>query len=281
MSRRIPALWTSHPSSPQWHDLCQRLVGCRACPRLVAWREEGRRRGKAAYWSRPVPGEGDPKARVLVLGMAPGMEGGNRTGRPFCGDASGRWVREALSRHGWAGGDGEPLSGVYLSNLARCVPPQNRLRAEELARCLPYLREELQLLGHLEVVLALGRQAFLAYLGLREDAPKTARFAHGALVYFPTRPHWLLASYHPSPHNTGPGRLTRAMWEEIWRSVAELAGGSGSTVDPAVLKLHQVVTPSPGQDGAEVLGHRAVGVKAVVADDVGAADEGGVSLNRA
>lgn len=228
MSHRIPALLASPGSLPRWRSLCQRVVDCRGCPRLVTWREEGRRRRMgelSAYWSRPVPGEGDPQARVLVLGLAPGMEGGNRTGRPFWGDASGRWVREALARHGWAGRDGEPLTGVYLSNLARCVPPQNRLLAEELARCLPYLQQELQLLSQLDVVVALGRQAFLTYLGLRGNAPNPGRFAHGALVYFPTRPHWLLASYHPSPHNTGPGRLTWAMWEEIWQSVAELTRG--------------------------------------------------------
>jgi len=221
MAAEIPALRASPAPTAEWEGLCHRLVACRACPRLVEWRERGA--GQPREWGRPVPGEGDLKARVLVIGLAPGLRGAHRTGRPFYGDASGRWLRSALARQGWAGADGETLRGVFVTNVVRCAPPANRVTRAEAARCQPYLEWELSALEQVEVVVTLGREAFAAYVRMRPPAAGRPKFEHGAIWVYPDRPHWLCASYHPSLHNTGPGRLTRMMWESFWRRVAELA----------------------------------------------------------
>lgn len=215
------------------------LEACRACPRLVAWREEVarvRRRAFAAeaYWGRPVPGFGDPRATLLVLGLAPGAHGANRTGRVFTGDASGEFLYAALHRAGLADrpasrarDDGLRLRGAWLSNAARCVPPGNRPAPGELARCAPFLWRELQALRP-RVVLALGAIAWDAALGALARAGHATprprpRFGHGAELALPGAPA-LLASYHVSQQNTRTGRLDAAMFDAVLRRALALAG---------------------------------------------------------
>ena len=203
---------------------------CRACPRLVAWREEVAATKRQAfrdttYWGKPVAGWGDPQARVLVLGLAPGAHGANRTGRPFTGDGSGNFLYPALHRAGFASqpesthrGDGLELLDCYMTGVAYCVPPKNRPTAEELNNCRSWLVRELALLPHLQAVLALGKIAFDGYLrALRElghDPPRLA-FAHGTDEPLPA----LYASYHVSRQNTNTGRLTAEMFDEVLATI--------------------------------------------------------------
>jgi uracil-DNA glycosylase family 4 len=215
------------------------IIGCRKCPRLVAWREQValvRRRAYLdwEYWGKPVPGFGDARARILVVGLAPGAHGSNRTGRQFTGDGSGRFLYSALHRAGFASQpeavsrqDGLTLKDVYITASARCAPPGNKPSGQELDNCEPYLRRELELL-HPQVIVCLGRVAFERILkihGLRRSACK---FAHGARHRLPAqdaRPAaWLVCSYHPSQQNTLTGKLTPGMFDQIWRAAAELAG---------------------------------------------------------
>ncbi len=217
------------------------LLTCRACPRLVRWREEiARRRRRAyadqAYWGRPVPGFGDPDASVLLVGLAPGAHGSNRTGRMFTGDASGDFLYPALHRLGLASGpravsrdDGLTLRHLFITAAARCAPPGNRPRPEELAACRRWLARDAAALPRLRVVLALGRVAHEAWLDLRRDegAPLVkARFpfAHGAEHRPEATGPLLLDAYHVSFQNTNTGRLSAAMFDAVLVRARELAG---------------------------------------------------------
>jgi len=214
------------------------IAACRACPRLVEWRERTAvervaRFREQAYWGRPVPGFGDPAARVLVLGLAPAAHGGNRTGRVFTGDRSGDVLFAALHATGFANqptsldrGDGLRLEGAYVAAAVRCAPPANRPTPEERDRCLPYLERELDLLTGLRVIVALGAfgwDAALRALAARglERRPRP-RFGHGAEASL--GPIELIGSYHPSQQNTFTGRLTPAMLEGVLGRARLVAG---------------------------------------------------------
>lgn len=214
------------------NQLNNEIIQCYKCPRLVAWREEVARVKRKAYqdqeyWGKPVPGFGDPNARVLVVGLAPGAHGSNRTGRNFTGDASGGFLYPALYRAGFANqpaavsrDDGLMLKDLYLAAAARCVPPDNKPTLEELNNCQPYLERDLEILKP-KVIVCLGRVAFeriLKMFGIRNSEFK---FAHGALYKLNTD-HWLLCSYHPSQQNTLTGKLTVKMFDEIWVKAKEL-----------------------------------------------------------
>lgn len=215
------------------------VVGCRACSRLVAWREAvglrppARFRGER-YWSRPVPGFGDPAARILLVGLAPAAHGGNRTGRVFTGDASGDFLWAALHAVGLANqptgrraDDGLELTGVYVAAAVRCAPPGNRPTPEERARCLPYLAREIALLPELRVIVPLGAVAWaatfaaLGRLGIAVPRPRPV-FGHGVEVE--TDRYAVLGSYHVSQQNTFTGRLTGPMFRAILERAKVLAG---------------------------------------------------------
>ena len=214
------------------------VVACRACPRLVTWREEVAREKVARfahqeYWGRPVPGFGDARARVLILGLAPAAHGGNRTGRIFTGDRSGDFLFASLFRAGFANqptsiarGDGLVLSGAYVSAVNRCAPPGNRPTPGERDRCLPYLEREVAALSELRVVLALGSFAWdgalRATAGLGHTVRPRPRFAHAAEAA--VGPYTLLGCFHPSQQNTFTGRLTPPMMDAIMGRVASLSG---------------------------------------------------------
>jgi len=215
------------------------VVSCRRCPRLVAYRERVARTKVArfrdsAYWGRPVPGFGDSRARVLVVGLAPAAHGGNRTGRVFTGDRSGDWLFRALHRARFANqatsvspGDGLRLRDVYITAAVRCAPPQNHPTPPEFERCRPFLAREVALLPHVHVVVALGGTAWGAVLRtwavLGRDVPRPRPpFAHGAEARLP--PRWvLLGSYHPSQRNTSTGLLREAMLDDVVRRARVLA----------------------------------------------------------
>ncbi len=240
----------THPATNDpWAELEQRILSCRRCPRLVAWREEVARTRRRAYrdqeyWGRPVPGFGDRRARVLVVGLAPGAHGANRTGRMFTGDASGDFLYPALYEAGFANQptsrhreDGLALRDMYITAVCRCVPPKNRPTATEIRACLPYLAEEIRLLEpYLRVVVALGRIAFQGVLRvyrehLGRDVPRFP-FAHAGVYRLGEDLPWLVASYHPSRQNTQTGRLTREMFAQVWKKVRDLLGetsGPGAT----------------------------------------------------
>ncbi len=214
------------------------VVACRRCPRLVEYRQRvGREKRRAyldcTYWARPVPGFGDPYARVLVLGLAPGAHGSNRTGRPFTGDASGKFMYPILHRQGFASqpaalgrDDGLQLNNLWITAAVRCAPPANKPLPSELANCAEFTARELAALENLKVVVALGKIAFDAYLGHLLDHGVIARkaayaFAHAAEYTMPNG-ITLLASYHPSNQNTATGKLTAAMFEAIFARAREL-----------------------------------------------------------
>jgi uracil-DNA glycosylase len=202
-------------------EIEREIPSCARCPRLERYLGELRAR-HADYWNRPVPGFGDRRAKLVVLGLAPGLHGANRSGRPFFMDASGEWLYGELGRRGlW---DGERLTSVYILNAVKCVPPQNRPSPDEQARCRPWLERELATLAEARVVLALGQIAWQAALRCFGLLPLSRHpFAHGARVTPPDRPE-LLASYHPSRQNTNTGVLTRAMWRAVFRDAARSAG---------------------------------------------------------
>jgi len=219
--------------------LAERIIACRRCPRLVAHREAvaaapPRRFRGQTYWARPLPGFGDPEARVLVVGLAPAAHGGNRTGRIFTGDESGNWLFRALWETGFANqptsthrDDGLRLRDAWVSAAVRCAPPANKPTVEELAACRPYLVEELRLLTRLRVVVALGRVAWRAYLDARralgQPVPRPLpEFRHGAVTRLDERVT-LIASYHPSQQNTFTGKLTRAMLRRVFERARALA----------------------------------------------------------
>ncbi len=222
------------------------VVSCARCPRLrahclavAATRRRAYR--EQTYWGKPVPGFGDPRARVLIVGLAPASHGANRTGRMFTGDRSGEWLYGALHRVALASravsvsrDDGLELRGAYVTAVCRCAPPDNRPEPVEMERCEPYLAREIELLSELRVVVALGRIAWDAIIrrALRA-APRSVprprpRFAHGAEVGLRFRdsgaPMPLLGCYHPSQQNTQTGRLTRRMLDAVFRRAGVLAG---------------------------------------------------------
>jgi uracil-DNA glycosylase family 4 len=217
--------------------LSEEVADCRRCPRLVAWREEVARVKRAAfrdeeYWGRPVPGFGDPDARVVIVGLAPAAHGANRTGRMFTGDRSGEWLYRALHRAGLANqptsvhrGDGLELRGAYITAPVRCAPPANMPTPEERDACRPFLVRELALLEQATVYVPLGGygyQVLADVIGLR---PRP-RFGHGVEVpvVVSGRPGTVLCSYHVSQQNTFTGRLTESMLDAVFARARELAG---------------------------------------------------------
>ncbi|MGC9397262.1 MAG: uracil-DNA glycosylase [Anaerolineae bacterium] len=234
-----------------WEKLTHDIVTCRRCPRLVAWREEVARVKRRAfrdvdYWGKPVPGFGDPDARLVIVGLAPGAHGSNRTGRMFTGDSSGDTLYGALHRAGFASqpvatarDDGLMLRDTFITAVGRCVPPKNKPTSQELANCRPFLARELALLRRTRdrtdtddragtgVILALGRIAFDGILRLlREqgvDVPKLA-FAHGATYSLAAPWPTLVVSYHPSRQNTQTGRLTMPMFDAVFEDIRARLG---------------------------------------------------------
>jgi uracil-DNA glycosylase family 4 len=222
------------PSPPALERLNARIVRCRRCPRLVAYREgvarvPPRRYAGQQYWARPLPGFGDPRARLLLVGLAPAAHGGNRTGRMFTGDRSGDWLFDALHHAGFANqptsvhaADGLRLRDAYVTATIRCAPPANKPALDEVLSCRPYLLEELRLLDRVRVVVGLGRIGWEAYLRARRAlgaAPPTTRpaFAHGSVTTFGDGVV-LLGCYHPSQQNTFTGKLTRPMLRGVFLS---------------------------------------------------------------
>jgi uracil-DNA glycosylase len=213
-------------------SLNEEIIACRKCPRLVKWREEVARVKRKAYldqeyWGKPVPGFGDPKARVLVVGLAPGAHGSNRTGRNFTGDASGGFLFPALHRAGFANqaeaesrSDGLLLKDMYITASGRCAPPDNKPTPEELNNCQPFLERDLKILNP-KVIVCLGRIAFERILKIHGIRNSTYKFGHGA-AYQLENGIWLLCSYHPSQQNTSTGKLTAAMFDQIWRKAKSL-----------------------------------------------------------
>lgn len=213
-------------------ELNAEIISCRKCERLVAWREEVARVKRKAYqeqeyWGKPVPGFGDPAARVLIVGLAPGAHGSNRTGRAFTGDASGGFLYPALYRAGFANqalavsrGDGLILKDVYIAAAARCVPPENKPLPQELANCQVYLERTIQILQP-KVIVCLGRIAFERILRVYSASKMGFKFAHGA-AYQLESGEWILCSYHPSQQNTLTGKLTMKMFDDIWIKTKEL-----------------------------------------------------------
>ena len=209
--------------------LFDEIASCTLCKRLVEYRRDIRpppRFRAWEYWNRPVPGFGDERAKVLIVGLAPAAHGGNRTGRVFTGDESGRWVIRGLHELGLANreegvsaNDGLEVRDVYLTNAVKCAPPENRPTKEEIANCSRFLREEMRLLKNVKVILALGRVAFEAVLSLYGVR---AEFHHGASIKLPDG-KVLIASYHPSAQNTRTGRLTWGEWLAVLRSAYETA----------------------------------------------------------
>jgi uracil-DNA glycosylase family 4 len=223
--------------------LAERVVACRRCPRLVAHREAIARTRRRAYrdetyWGRPVPTFGVASPRLLVVGLAPGAHGANRTGRIFTGDSSGDWLYRALFDAGFANraesirsGDGLRLSGAAVACAVRCVPPDNRPNAEEASACRPFLCEEVDAYRRLAVVIALGRFAFDQVLRALAASRRAAfdprpSFAHGAEARSVDGRIVLIASYHPSRQNTQTGRLTRAMFARPFARARALLGGA-------------------------------------------------------
>ncbi len=219
-----------------WEQLNHEIVTCRRCPRLVAWREEVARVKRRAYreqdyWGKPVPGFGDRNARLVIVGLAPGAHGSNRTGRMFTGDSSGDTLFLSLYRAGFAtqpqarsADDGLELRDVFITAVARCVPPRNRPTAQELANCRPFLARELALLTQTRVVLALGKVAFDGYVRLlRKQGTFLPRlkFGHGVRAELGPELPLLMASYHPSQQNTQTGRLTQEMFDAVFRNIRE------------------------------------------------------------
>ena len=214
------------------------IIQCRKCPRLARWREEvsekpPRRCQGQTYWARPLPGFGDSRARVLIVGLAPAAHGGNRTGRIFTGDRSGDWLYEALYASGFSNqpqsvhrNDGLKLNDCYITAAVRCAPPANKPTKEEFDKCRPYLVQELRLLKRVCVVVALGKIAFDSFLKAYEKTggliPKPRpQFRHGACIDLERR-KTLVASYHPSQQNTFTGKLTREMLQGVFKKAREL-----------------------------------------------------------
>ncbi len=226
---------------PSLSVLNQEIVNCVRCPRLVAYREEiGRVQRRAyrgqEYWSRPVPGFGDPNARMLIVGLAPGAHGSNRTGRMFTGDRSGEFLYRALWQAGFANqptshsrDDGLILKDAYITAAVRCVPPDNKPARDEILNCRPFLIRELALLQSVRLIVPLGGIALDAYLSVLQDSGTINsrakfRFAHGAEFSTHEGAPAVLASYHPSQQNTSTGRLTEDMLRAIFLRARQILG---------------------------------------------------------
>jgi uracil-DNA glycosylase family 4 len=226
-----------YPMEKDWQALNQQIIICRRCPRLVEWRESISRTKRRAYldweyWGKPLPSFGDPHARLLVVGLAPGAHGSNRTGRMFTGDASGEFLYAALYRAGFANqpnsshiGDGLALRDIYIAAVARCAPPDNKPTPGEIENCRSYLLREIELMPQIQGIVALGQIAFGEILRIyRGSVSPVARFGHGAFYEMEGDLPWLLASYHPSRQNTQTGRLTQAMFDQIWETARRRLG---------------------------------------------------------
>jgi len=215
----------------------QEVISCQKCPRLVEWREEVARVKRKTYrdqeyWGKPVPGFGDSEARLLVLGLAPGAHGSNRTGRMFTGDGSGNFLYPALYRVGFASqpnasaiGDGLVLKDVYISAICRCAPPANKPTREEIFNCLPWLAGEMQALSRLQGVVVLGKMialdGLLSLPAFSELPKKQFHFGHDRFYETLQGLPWILCSYHPSLQNTQTGRLTTEMFDQIWQKAKD------------------------------------------------------------
>jgi len=235
-SENLPAM--ANRQADGIEELNARVTSCRACPRLVEWREgvaadPPRRHRGEGYWARPVPGFGDPGAAILIVGLAPAAHGANRTGRMFTGDRSGEWLYAALYRAGLANqptsvdaADGLRLRGAYISAIVRCAPPANKPTTAERDECIPYLVEELELLDGVRVIVGLGAFAWdgalraLARAGHATPRPK-ARFGHEAEAA--VGPYTLVGSFHPSQQNTFTGKLTEPMLDAVFVRAKSLA----------------------------------------------------------
>ena len=225
----------------QLEKLNEEIIQCRKCARLVEWREEVARVKRRAYrdqeyWGKPVPGFGDPKACVLVVGLAPGAHGSNRTGRVFTGDASGGFMYPALYRAGFANqptaqsrDDGLILKDLYIAAVAHCVPPANKPTPAELDNCQPYLERTIEILKP-RVIVCLGRIAFERILRMFSIRNSDWKFGHGAL-YQLDNGTWILCSYHPSQQNTLTGKLTAKMFDDIWVKARELLQREKEVID--------------------------------------------------
>ncbi len=212
------------------HDLNARIIGCKKCPRLAKYIAEVaktriRRYSDWEYWGKPLPGFGDPDAKLLIIGLAPAAHGGNRTGRMFTGDSSGDWLMRALSESGFANqptserrDDGLKLKSAYITAVVRCAPPENKPTKEEIANCSCYLAEELEILKNVKVVLALGVIAFKAYTAMHNI--NGLRFRHNASYKLSDKT--LVASYHPSRQNTQTGKLTWNAWMAVFRKIRRI-----------------------------------------------------------
>ncbi len=225
--------------------LTAEIVGCRRCPRLVDWRErvareKVRRFREEPYWGRPVPGFGDPDARILFVGLAPAAHGGNRTGRVFTGDASGDFLFAALHAEGLAdrpvsrtADDGLTLTDAYITAAVRCAPPANKPTTEERDACAPYLVREIAALTEVKVVIALGAfgwgAALDAFARPGFEVRPRPRFSHGAEVQ--VGPYRLLGTYHPSQQNTFTGRLTASMLRDVVARARAIAADAGAADD--------------------------------------------------
>jgi len=223
-------------SKIHWEQLNDEITRCELCPRLVEWRQKVSMTKKKAfinqdYWGRPVPGFGDLNARVMIIGLAPGAHGSNRTGRMFTGDSSGSFLYPALFRSGFANkemseniNDGLVLKGLFITALCRCVPPGNFPKTEEIRNCLPFLKREIELLPKISGFVSLGNVAFQNLLKIYKEIykipfPPDKKFIHGKLIRFKGITPWIIASYHPSRQNTQTGKLTREMFDNIWSLV--------------------------------------------------------------
>ncbi|MBI5302848.1 MAG: uracil-DNA glycosylase [Chloroflexi bacterium] len=217
-----------------WTQLNSEIVTCRLCPRLVEYRERIAREKRRAYrawdyWGKPVPGFGDHRARVVLIGLAPGAHGSNRTGRMFTGDASGDFLYGALHRAGFANKpiarevhDGLQLADAFITAICRCAPPANKPTPQEQANCLPFLARELELLTRARVVVAMGKIGCDGYLRLLRSQGHTlprVKFAHGATYTLGDGLPTLICAYHPSKQNTQTGRLNAAMMDDVFRRV--------------------------------------------------------------
>jgi uracil-DNA glycosylase family 4 len=237
---RVPIYIQEMGMTPHWLTVLNReVIACTRCPRLVAHREQVAYEKRRAYrdceyWGKPVPGFGDPEARVLIMGLAPGAHGSNRTGRPFTGDASGKFMFPVLHETGFASqpnatdrNDGLKLKNLYITAAVRCAPPANKPTPQELAACSSFLDQEIAGLKRVKIVVALGKIGFDAYLNyMKRSGLLQSRgpylFKHGASYRLPDG-KVLLCSYHPSNQNTQTGKLTRQMFVEIFKEAARLA----------------------------------------------------------
>ncbi len=223
-------------NSNQFDALKGEIIACRKCPRLTAWREKvGIEKRRAfrdqVYWAKPVPGFGDEKAQVLLLGLAPGAHGSNRTGRMFTGDDSGRFLYAALHKAGFANQatasnveDGLELTDVWITAVCRCAPPDNKPTPLEMENCQPFLIREYSSLDRIQGIVAFGKIAYDAAFKIIRQKEKIgiARFGHAVLTPAGEDLPWILASYHPSRQNTQTGRLTTVMFDAIWTEVRRL-----------------------------------------------------------